>query len=71
MVECNSLHKGIDSLAIRHLVNDLTDESQMASFLMAIPGSFDAEWGTDVWKEVFNIPTASPPDTCVKRATAK
>jgi hypothetical protein len=28
------------------------------SFLMAIPGYFDAKWGTDVWKEVFKVPIA-------------
>ena len=44
--------KGRDERAIRWLVGNLTEDAEMESFVMAIPGSFDAEWGVEVWKNV-------------------
>ena len=44
--------KGRDERAIRWLVSNLTEDAEMESFAMAIPGSFHTEWGIEVWKRV-------------------
>ena len=46
--------KGRDERAIRSLVDNMTEDAEMESFVVAIPGSFNGEWGTDVWKKVSN-----------------
>ena len=46
--------KGRDERAIRWLVDNMTEDAEMESFVMAIPGSFNGKWGTDVWKKVSN-----------------
>jgi hypothetical protein len=46
--------KGRDERAIQWLVGSLTEEAEMELFVMAIPGSFNAEWGIEVWKKIFN-----------------
>ena len=47
--------KGRDERAIRWLVNNLTEDAEMESFAMAIPGSFHTEWGIEVWKSVAEV----------------
>lgn len=37
--------KGQDERAIRWLVDTLTEEGEMVLFVMAIPGSYNTEWG--------------------------
>ena len=44
--------KGRDERSIRWLVDNLTEDAEMDSFVAAIPGSFNVEWGVDVWKRV-------------------
>ncbi|KAN0136301.1 hypothetical protein V8E53_005906 [Lactarius tabidus] len=44
--------KGRDARAIRWLVDNTTANVEMEPFVLAIPGSFDTEWGLDVWLEV-------------------
>jgi hypothetical protein len=44
--------KGRDELAIRWLIDNLTEDAEMEKFLSAIPGSFNTDWGTEVWKRV-------------------
>jgi hypothetical protein len=44
--------KGRDGRAIRWLVSNMTEDAEMESFVMAIPGSFNGEWGEEVWKDV-------------------
>ena len=44
--------KGRDVQAIRWLIDNLTEEAEMEKFLLAIPGSFNTDWGTEVWKRV-------------------
>ena len=44
-----------DERAIRWLVDNLTEEAEMELFVMAIPGSFNAEWGLEVWKGVSEV----------------
>jgi hypothetical protein len=44
--------KGRDERAIRWLINNLTEDAEMEQFIMAIPGSFNTDWGTEVWMRV-------------------
>ena len=44
--------KGRDVRAIRWLIDNLTEDAEMEKFLFAIPGSFNTDWGTDVWRTV-------------------
>ena len=44
--------KGRDIRAIRWLIDNLTEDAEMEKFLSAIPGSFNTDWGTEVWKRV-------------------
>ena len=46
--------KGRDVRAIRWLIDNLTEEAEMEKFLSAIPGSFNTDWGAEVWKRVSN-----------------
>jgi len=41
-----------DVQAIRWLIDNLTEDAEMEKFLSAIPGSFNTEWGTEVWRRV-------------------
>ena len=43
---------GRDVWAIRWLIDNLTEDAEMEKFLSAIPGSFNTDWGTEVWKKV-------------------
>ena len=45
---------GRDERAIRWLVSNMTEDAEMGEFVIAIPGSFDTEWGEEVWKKVSN-----------------
>ena len=47
--------KSRDKRAIRWLVSNLTEDAEMESLAMAIPGSFDTEWGIEVWKSVAEV----------------
>ena len=44
-----------DERAILWLVDNLTEEAEMEVFVMAIPGSFNAEWGLEVWKGISEV----------------
>jgi hypothetical protein len=44
--------KGRDVRVIRWLIDNLTEDAEMEKFLSAIPGSFNTDWGTEVWKRV-------------------
>ncbi|KAH9988446.1 hypothetical protein BJV74DRAFT_839399 [Russula compacta] len=44
--------KGRDGRAIGWLVGNSTEDAELESFVMAIPGSFGGEWGVEVWKNV-------------------
>jgi hypothetical protein len=43
--------KGRDERAVRWLTYDLTEEIEMDSLVKAIPGSFNVDWGLEVWKK--------------------
>ena len=47
--------KAQDAGAIWWLVDNLTEDTEMESVSMAIPGSFNGEWGPEVWKNVSEI----------------
>jgi len=52
-MEETEARKGRDVWAIRWLIANLMDDAEkMEKFLLAIPGSFDTDWGTEVWKGV-------------------
>ena len=44
--------KGRDVRAIQWLVDNTTVNVETETFVLAIPGSFDTEWGLEVWREV-------------------
>jgi hypothetical protein len=44
--------KDRDEQAIRWLIDNMTEDAEMEKFLSAIPGSFNTDWGTEVWKRV-------------------
>jgi hypothetical protein len=46
--------KGRDERSIRWLISNMTEDAEMELFVMAIPGSFNWEWGEEVWKGVSN-----------------
>ena len=55
-MEKNEERKGRDERAIRWLVDNLTEDIEMESLASGIPGSFDAKWGVEVWKNDSEIP---------------
>jgi hypothetical protein len=70
--------EGRDERAIRWLVDNLTEDAEMESFVMAIPASFHTEWGIEVWKRVAEVkgdedynedrdPPAMRPPTAINR----
>jgi hypothetical protein len=44
--------KDRDERAIRWMIDNLTEDAEMEKFLSAMPGSFNTDWGADVWKRV-------------------
>ena len=44
--------KDRDVQAIRWLIDNLTEDAEMERFLPAIPGSFNTDWGLEVWRKV-------------------
>jgi len=53
--------KNRDVYAVRWLVDNINGNDEMQSFVLAISGSFNQEWGRDVWKKVVSddLPTSS------------
>ena len=51
-----------DEEAIRWLIRNMTEDAEMESLVMAIPGSFNCNWGLEVWKNV-SEPLANDPHT--------
>ena len=49
-----------DEEAIRWLIRNMTEEAEMESFVMAIPGSFHCKWGLVVWANVSKPPADNP-----------
>ena len=51
-----------DEKAIQWLIRNMTEDAEMESFVMAIPGSFNCKWGLEVWENV-SKPLANDPHT--------
>ena len=51
-MEETEARKDRDVRAIRWLIDNLTEEAEMEKFLSAIPGSFNTDWGREVWRRV-------------------
>ena len=51
-MEETEARKDRDVQAIRWLIDNLTEDAEMERFLSAIPGSFNTDWGAEVWKRV-------------------
>jgi hypothetical protein len=49
---------GRDKKAIRWLIDNMTEDAEMESLVMAIPGSFNGKWGLEVWE---NVSASKPP----------
>ena len=47
--------KARDTRAIWWLADNLTEDAEMDSFSMTVPGSFHGEWGLEVWKSLSEI----------------
>ena len=41
-----------DEKAIQWLIRNMTEDAEMESLMMAIPGSFNGQWALKVWKDV-------------------
>ncbi|KAH9969402.1 hypothetical protein BGW80DRAFT_1562490 [Lactifluus volemus] len=50
--------KARDENAVSWLVDKITEDADMEPFVKAIPGSFNSEWGIDVWKGVWEKETS-------------
>ena len=44
--------KARDGRAIRWLIANQTEDAEIEKLLMAIPGSFNSEWGMEVWRKI-------------------
>ena len=51
----NDEHKDRDIQAIRWFILNRTEDYEMESFVMAIPGAFTSKWGIDVWRKVSEV----------------
>ena len=54
-MEENDGRKDRDVRAIRWLIDNRTEDDEMESFVMAIPGAFTSKWGNDVWRTVSEV----------------
>ena len=51
-----------DVRAVQWLINNIDGSKEMDTFVLAIPGSFNEEYGQQVWKEVVTSQGKFPPD---------
>jgi len=51
-MEENDERKARDVRAVQWLVDNINGSNEMDNFVLAIPGSFNQEWGREVWQEV-------------------
>ncbi|KAH9011129.1 hypothetical protein EDB84DRAFT_1054909 [Lactarius hengduanensis] len=63
MMQETDERKDRDVRAIRWLVNRTEANAEMEPLLLTIPGSFNTEWGKDVWREVSTQAHTSEPPT--------
>ena len=51
-MEENEERSARDVQAIQWLIDNRTEDDEMESFVMAIPGTFTSKWGVEVWRKV-------------------
>ncbi|KAN0133855.1 hypothetical protein V8E53_008350 [Lactarius tabidus] len=51
-MEENEDRKDRDVQAVQWLIDNRTEDDEMESFVMAIPGTFTSKWGVEVWRKV-------------------
>ena len=49
-----------DEEAIQWLIRNMTEDAEMESLVMAIPGSFNCKWGLEVWENVSKLRANDP-----------
>ncbi|KAH9052787.1 hypothetical protein EDB87DRAFT_1569966 [Lactarius vividus] len=54
-MEENDERRDRDVRAIRWLIDNRTEDDEMESFVMAIPGAFTSNWGIDVWRKASQV----------------
>jgi len=54
-MEENEERKERDARAIQWLIHNRTEDDEMESFVMAIPGTFTSKWGIEVWRKVSGV----------------
>src|SRR6266404_139908 len=54
-MEENEERKDRDAKAIQWLIRNRTEDDEMVSFVMAIPGTFTSKWGIEVWRKVSGV----------------
>ncbi|KAH8995831.1 hypothetical protein EDB86DRAFT_2829354 [Lactarius hatsudake] len=54
-MEANDKRKDRDVRAVGWLVDSRTENDEMDSFVMAIPGAFTSNWGIDVWRKASQV----------------
>ncbi|KAI9439340.1 hypothetical protein H4582DRAFT_133337 [Lactarius indigo] len=54
-MEENDERKDRDVRAIRWLIDNRTEDDEMESFVIAIPGAFTSKWGIDVWRKASEV----------------
>ncbi|KAH9002339.1 hypothetical protein EDB86DRAFT_293583 [Lactarius hatsudake] len=60
-MEENEKRKGRDVRAIRWLIDNSTEDDEMESFAMTMPGTFTSKWGVGVWEKVSDMHTFGRP----------
>jgi hypothetical protein len=59
-MEENDGRQSRDVGALQWLIQTLTEDIEVESFVLAIPGSFSTEWGIEVWRQVKQYGEADP-----------
>jgi hypothetical protein len=63
--------KGRDKRAILWLLDNLTEDAEIESFALSIPGSFNGEWSFQVWRELSkfkedDMPVVAQRSSCLR-----
>jgi hypothetical protein len=68
-MEENYERKDRDVRAIRWLIHNRTEDDEMESFAMAIPGAFTSLWGIDIWRKVAEVTQYENPNSTPNEPT--
>ena len=64
-VEKNDKRWDRDEKAIKWLIEKLAGDADTECFTLGIPGSFNSQWGQDVWNKLGGLHTPTPPPRTV------